>query len=238
MAKQASILTLLFLFLVCSKASAGEIVSGKTPGSIMLRDNGREVVYENITGGKEGFDRRLMDINGSPGLQVIARYNFYYTLVIVEDGLLIDCAYFDVRNIYNGARASAGMCGLNMQLSEVYDEVAQDYSNKWRASIFSFDTSPVFEKGLATNFLLGKIGDIEVYDRYPLAEALENAAPQKYIKSSFGCFNFGDAVGFLVFLDKDKPRLQYLDVLQSEDPMKLQRMNEQDLKKLAVGKCV
>lgn len=62
--------------------------------------------------------------------------------------------------------------------------------------------------------------------------------PQKYIKSSSGCFNFGDAVGFLVFLDKDKPRLQYLDVLQSEDPMRLQRMNEQDLKRLAVGKCM
>lgn len=177
MPNKKSVFGLLTLIVICSKVAAGEIVSGKTPGSIMLRDNGREVVYENITGVKEGFDRRLMDINGSPALQVIARYNFYYTLVIEEDGLLIDCAYFDVRNTYNGARASAGMCGLNMQLSEVYDEIAQDYSNKWRAAIFSFDTRPVFEKGMATNFLLGEIGDIEIYDRYPSAEALENATP-------------------------------------------------------------
>jgi hypothetical protein len=228
----------LFLFLACSKVNAGEIVGENKTGSLILHSNGRQVVYENIIGGKEGFERRLIEINGFPALQVMARYNFYYTLVIREGGVLIDCAYFDARNTYNGARASAGMCGLNVQLSEVYDEIAQEYSNEWRASIFSFDTSPVFEKGRATNFLLGKIGGVEIYDRYLSAEALENASPQKYIKSASGCFNFGDAVGFLVFLNDDKRQLKYLDVLQSVEPMKLQRMQERDLKNLAVDKCM
>ena len=35
----------LFLCLACFEASAGEIVVGKTPGSIMLRDKGSEISY-------------------------------------------------------------------------------------------------------------------------------------------------------------------------------------------------
>lgn len=231
------LLVSLLLFLTYSKAASREIVSGQIPGSIMLRDSNNEVIYKNITGDKEGFDRKLISINDSPALRASARYKFYYTLTPMENEILIDCAYFDTRNIYNGARASAGICGLNIQLTENYDEIAQDHSNTWRASIFSFDTSEVFESGIGKDFFLGKIGEIEVFDRYPSANSLENSAPQKIIKSRSGCFNFADAVGFLVFINKDKPILHYLDVLRSEDPLRLQRMQEQDLKKIAVKKC-
>ena len=232
------VFVLLLFFGSCSVAAAGEIKSGKKPGSIVLYDNSHQTVYEGIVGSKYGLDRSLVSINGSPGLAAISRYRYYYTLLVGRGEALIDCAYFDVRNVYNGARASAGMCGLNVQLSESYDEIAQDYSNEWRSLFFSFDTSPVFEKGLATNFLLGRIGSVEIYDRYPSVEALENASPQKYIKSDTGCFNFEDAVGFLVFLNKEKPHLQYLDVLRSVEPMRFQRMRERDLKDLAVNTCL
>ena len=239
MTKQLLLLASILLFLVCSKAVSREIVSGQIPGSIMLRNSSSEVTYNNIIGDKEGFDRQLISINDSPALRVSARYKFYYTLAPRENEILIDCAYFDVRNIYNGARASAGICGLNIQLTENYDEIAQDYSNTWRESIFSFDTKEVFESGKTRkDFFLGKIGEIEVFDRYPSASSLENSAPQKIIKSRFGCFNFAEAVGFLVFVNKDNPTLHYLDMLRSEDPMRLQRMQEQDLKKIAVEKCM
>ncbi|MNL18886.1 hypothetical protein D3C87_1400550 [compost metagenome] len=203
----------------------------------MLRDSNSEAIYKNIIGDKDGFNRKLVSVNDSPALRVSARYKFYYTLTPRENEILIDCAYFDARNIYNGARASAAICGLNTQLTENYDEIAQDYSNTWRESIFSFDTKEVFESGIGKDFFLGKIGEIEVFDRYPSANSLENSAPQKIIKSRAGCFNFADAVGFLVFINKDNPILHYLDVLRSEDPMRLQRMQEQDLKKIAVEKC-
>ncbi|WP_223533269.1 MULTISPECIES: hypothetical protein [unclassified Pseudomonas] len=224
-------LLLSLLLLACSKAASREIVSGQTPRSIILRDSNSEVIYKNIVGDKEGFDRKLITINDSPALRASARYKFYYTLTPKENEILIDCAYFDVRNIYNGARVSTAICGLNTQLTENYDEIAQDYSNTWRESFFSFDTKEIFETGIGKDFFLGKIGEIEIFDRYPSANSLENSAPQKIIKSRSGCFNFADAVGFLVFINKDKPTLHYLDVLRSEDPVRLQRIQEQDLKK-------
>lgn len=231
-----NICILLFLFFTCLGAGAGEI-SENEEGGLVLRSNGRQNVYSNIVGDQDGFDRRLIYINGFPALRVAARFEFYYTLVVKHDGILIDCAYADARNIYNGVRVSAGVCGLNVKLSENYDEIAQDYSNIWTESIFSFDTSPVFKDYRPTSFLLGRVGSIEVYDRYPSAAALENAAPQKYIRGTFGCFNFGNSLGFPVFLSGVKNEFKYLDILRSTDPMVFQRMQEQDLIKIAVDEC-
>lgn len=226
------------LFLVCLNAVAAEIGGGDEPGSVVLHVGGEEVLYGNITGNQYNVDRSLIDINGFSALLVLSKDSLYFTLAIKGREVLVDCAYFDKRNNYNGARMTAGICGLNVPLSETYDEIAEGYSSSWRGSIFSFDTSGVLEGGVGRDFLLGKIGEVEIFDRYPSAKSLENSSPQKIIKSRIGCFNFGEAVGFLVFVNKDKPSLQYLDVLRSEDPMKLQRMQERDLKEIAVEKCM
>lgn len=230
-------MVLLVVFMLGGRAIAGEIVDGKIPGSILLRDKGREVLYRNVVGDKDGFGRTLINLNGAPVLRVSARYEYYYTLIASENKALIDCAYFNVRNIYNGAAASAGMCGLNIELYEGYDEIAQMYSNEWRSTIFSFDTGDILALGKGKEFSLGKIGEVEVFDRYSSVDALVNASPQKIIKSNSGCFNFGSVVGFLVFLKQSAQSPKYLDVLRSEEPMVIQRMQEQDLKRIAVDKC-
>lgn len=227
-----------FLFFMCSNAVAAEIRSGGESGSVMLQIGSEEVEFKNIVGNSYNVDRSLIDINGSPALLVLSRDSSYFTLLINGREVLIDCAYFDMRNNYNGAKMTAGMCGLNAPLNETYSEIAQSYSNAWTEAIFSFDTRGIFEDGVGRDFLLGKIGEVEIFDRYSSANSLENSLPQKIIKSHTGCFNFGEVVGFLVFLNKDKPTLQYLDMLRSEEPMRLERLQEQDLEKLAKGKCM
>lgn len=229
----------LFFLLCISSAHGAEIAEGGDVGGIVLRINGgaSTKIYEGVVGEKEGFQRSLIDINGKPALQVNSRFEFYYTLNVVDGEITIDCAYFDGRNIYNGARASAAMCGLNARLERDYDEIAQLYSNVWRESIFSFDTRPLIEKDEATNFLIGRVGGVEVYDRYSSLISLENSSPRKIIKANEGCFDFEDAVVFLVFINKDAPRLEYLDVIRSEEPKIFQRLQEKDLKKMAVEKC-
>jgi hypothetical protein len=229
----------LYFPLVCFSADSEWVSEGGGLGNIVLHSNGNdgEKIYEGIIGWKDGFRRSLITINGVPALQVNSRFEFYYTLIVVDGELVIDCAYFDGRNIYNGARASAAICGLNTRLDRSYDEIAQIYSNDWRKSIFSFDTSLIVEKGEVADFLLGRIGSVEIYDRYSSLDSLEDAAPRKYIKTSEGCFDFGNAVGFLVFINKDAPRLSYLDVLRSVDPKNFQRLQEADLKALAVERC-
>jgi hypothetical protein len=238
MSKKTFFIMVLFLISPFSKSAAVEIVNGTKAGSVMLRDGSGEVVYENITGNEYNVARSLVDINGIPALLVLSRDSFYFTLLSRGKEILIDCAYADSRNNYNGARMSAGTCGLNIPLSEDYVEVAQNNSNRWSSSIFSFDTSPVFKQKLATNFLLGTIGDVEIYDRYASEEALENALPQKYIKGPSGCFGFKEADVFLVFLNGGSPQLKYLDILRSEEPIGFARKTEDDLKKLATDKCL
>ena len=233
-----TILILLCLILTWSKAAAWNLEGEKDSGDIILRGEGYSEKYIDVIGEKEGFDRRLIKLNGSPALQVSGRDEFYYTLAVRGKEVLIDCAYANARNIYNGARGYAGVCGLNTLLKMNYDEIGSSYSNQWQQSIFSFDTRPVFETGRAESFLIGKIGGIEVFDRYFSISSLENSSPQKVIKSASGCFDFKSAVVFLVFERSTVNTLKYLDVFQSVEPMQFKRMQEADLINLAVDECV
>lgn len=229
-------MSFIFIFFNAS-VIAGELINGSEAGSIILRDSGGEKVYKNITGTEYEVDRSLVEINGSPGLLVLSKDTFYFTLLTKDHSVIIDCAYSDKRNNYNGARMTAGMCGLNTMLDENYIEIAESNSNKWWSSIYSFDTRPVFKDGLATNFLLGSIGNIEIYDRYESRESLINAAPRKYVKGPLGCYDFGSSVVFFVFSKEDGSKPKYLDLLQSEEPIRLQRLKEKDLEGLAIKKC-
>ncbi|MGF6098833.1 hypothetical protein [Pseudomonas sp. 18175] len=132
---------------------------------------------------------------------------------------------------------TAGICGLDEKLVESYDDVIYGYSSFWSRSVYSFDTGSLFAGEVGKHFYLGKIGGVEIFDNYPTIDSLEDSKPKKVIKSSSGCANLGMVVGFLVFEDANKPVLKYLDLLRSEDPIFLQRMGEEDLKKMAVGKC-
>jgi hypothetical protein len=238
--KLKSVLSVVSLFLVqfCFKVSAEEVVVGTKAGSIVFHGKGGEVVYEGVVGDRNGFNRKLISINGMPALWISSRFDFYYTLVSVDGGLLIDCAYFDGRNVYNGVRVSAGVCGLNAPLNEDYEEIGQGFSNEWRKSLYSFDTSQVYEKGQVSSFFLARIGGVEIYDKYLSQNALENAMPQKYIKAITGCFNFKEEVGFLIFLNKGEAAPKYLDVFRSVDPIRIERMDESDLERLAKNKCM
>lgn len=225
------------LSLVCAAASAGEILVGDTEGSIVLDEAGHRKVYENIVGDNYDVRRILSTINGSSAIVVLGKEIQYLPLAVEDDQIVIDCAYSDGRNRYNGARVTAGICGLHRPLDETYGDAAQQYSNRIQQLIFSFDTQPVVEGSTPGSFLLGNIKDIEIYDRYSSAADLENALPKKYIRGPYGCFDFGATFGFLVFFNKDSPELKFLDVLESEEPIKLKRMSHPDLIKLAVNQC-
>jgi hypothetical protein len=159
-------------------------------------------VYENIVGNDFDVLRSLSTINGSPALIVLSRDVQHLTLAEERDQIVIDCAYSDTRNNNNGAKVTAGICGLHWPLDETYGDVARQYSNHIQQSIFSFDTQPLGDGLIPDSFLLGNIDDIEIYDRYSSETTLANASPKKYIKGPDGCFGFDAEVGFLVFLTR------------------------------------
>ncbi len=230
-------LVLLFSLACCTNLAAGDLWVGEEKGSIVARDGKREFVYKNIVGSGHGVDRSLIELNGLPALEVVSRGIYYFSLVIGIEGVTIDCAYSDVRNVYNGARVSLGKCGLNLPLDEFYLDVAQNHSSVWMDSIYSVNTESVFKTGQGGDFMLGKFGEVEVYDRYASVESLEESAPQKIIKGSKGCFNFGESLVFLVYLNDDKGGIKYLDVVQSYEPLIFERMQADHLKEIAVDEC-
>lgn len=223
--------------MACSVANAFDVFTGPKTGSIVVDEAGHRKVYENIVGDDYDVLRSLSTINGSPSIVILGRDFQYLTLAPERDQIVIDCAYFDTRNNYNGAKMTAGICGLHSPLDETYSDVAWQYSNHIQQSVFSFDTRPVVDGLTPGSFLLGNIEDIEIFDRYASVTTLANASPKKYIKGPDGCFDFGTAVGFLVFLNKDAPELKFLDLLESQEPMTLKRMSHGDLIKLAVDEC-
>lgn len=230
-------LGLTFLLACCTELSASEIVIGSEEGSVVLRDEGREVVYANIVGDRFGVDRSLIKLNGLPALQVIARGNYYFTLLVKGGGVVIDCAYSDARSIYNGARIGLGVCGIDLPLSETFDEIAHIYSSSFLDSIYSFSTESIYKTGKGEDFLLGTVGGVEIYDRYFSVGSLEASSPQKVIKSSLGCFSFGNSLVFLVFLKEDLRKIKYLDVLRAEGALELERLYGGDLKRMAINRC-
>lgn len=238
MLKKISALAFCLISFFCSTSIAADLIHKKGDRDIALRKDTHQITYKDIIGMKDGLYRSLTTINGKPGLYVGSRDDFYYTLKIVNDSILIDCMYSNVRNKYMNSMASAGVCKLNIPLDKNYYELTYLDANKWQDSIFSFDTQPILKTGNGADYLLGKIGEVEIFDRYPSVDAIINSSPQKVIKSPAGCFNFGSDVGYLIFLNTESSLLHYLDILRSKEPIRFQRLGASELKALAVDKCV
>ena len=234
-------MSLVFLSLCClfvgSKVIASELSEDKASGDITVVSGEHKKTYHGLTGSKEGFYRTLTTINDVPALHVSGRDDFYYTLTVEGARLYIDCAYADARNSSNGARVSAGVCDLNIEPNAEYEYIAQDLSNKWQETAFSFDTKNLLSDGYSRDYLLGEIGNVKIYDRYTSPSSLENAIPRKIIKGPSGCFDFQNKVGFVVFLKEATGQPKYLDLFDFKTPMKTQRMQEDQLGRLAVERC-
>ncbi|MEX6667016.1 hypothetical protein [Pseudomonas sp. W2-17] len=224
--------------LVSTGLSAAFSLSSSTDEETLIADvDGREFRYPNIIGDRYGLSTGVTLINNAPALFAFGRDSYYYTLKADTLGAFIDCAYADGRNSRNGAGVLAGMCGLNAKIVEDSQSIAQGFANTWMYSVYGFDTWPMISNKTSGDFLLGKIGEVEVYDRYASMDDLLNAKPEKYVKTSLGCYYFKQKLAFLVF---NKPRPDtpvYLDVIRSHDPFLLDRLTEVKLKKMAVRKC-
>jgi hypothetical protein len=231
------LLGLMCLTMATGVNAAFSISSNDEDGTLTAYVDGREFTYTNVIGDQDGLWTTDVLINNAPALSVLSRGSYYYTLKADARGAYIDCAYADARNSTNGARVLAGMCGLDERIVEDFHVIAQDYSNDWQGSVYGFNTRPMLDHEAGAEFLLGKIGRIEVYDRYPSVDALFGARPEKYIKTRSGCYYFKQKQAFLVFNKPQPDKPVYLDVIRSHDPFLLDRLTEEKLTKMAVNRC-
>lgn len=227
---------LTFCLLLTPFSTVAEIEEGNNTGSLTLKTAGITVIYNDITGDKNGFFRSLLPINGSNGLIALGRGEHYYTLNVHDNQIQIDCIYINDRNNQNGANISAAVCDSNTTLNPDYTDISQNLSNFLTQSIYSFDTSPVM-KGLKSRFMLGKIGAVEIYDAYDSEDDLINSRPAKYIKTKTGCRLMKEANAFLVFINPQARNPSYLDVIKNLSPMTIERLDEQELAKMATDQC-
>ncbi|MEX6667015.1 hypothetical protein [Pseudomonas sp. W2-17] len=231
------LLGLMCLSMAIGVNAAFSISSNDEDGTLTAYVDGREFTYPEIIGDRYGLWTTDGLINKSPALYVLSRDTYYYTLKAGAHGAYIDCAYTDGRNSMNGAGVLAGMCDLDEKIVENFQSIAQDYSNKWKDSVYGFNTRSMLDHKTGAEFLLGKIGKIEVYDQYPSVDALFGARPEKYIKMRSGCYYFKQKQAFLVFNKAQPDKPVYLDVIRSHDPFLLDRLTEEKLTKMAVNRC-
>lgn len=231
------LLGLMCLSVAIGVNAAFSISSNEKDGTLIAYVDGREFTYPNVIGHQDGLWTTDGLINNAPALYVLGRDSYYYTLKTHAGGVHIDCAYADARNSTNGARVLAGMCGLDERIIEDFQVIAQNYSNDWQDSVYAFDTWPMISNKTSGDFLLGKIGKVEVYDRYASMDDLSNAKPEKYVKTSSGCYYFKKKQAFLVFNKAQPDKPVYLDVIRSRDPFLLDRLTEAKLTKMAVNRC-
>lgn len=235
---ERTILTFMCLSMSTGLSADFSLSSNADDSILTARVDGHEYKYPNIIGDQDGLWTTDGLISNAPALYVLGRDSYYYTLKAhAGEGAYIDCAYAEARNSTNGAGVLAGMCGLNGKIVEDFQETAQHYSNEWQGSVYGFDTWPMISNKTSGDFLLGKIGKIEVYDRYASMDALSDAKPEKYIKASSGCYYFKQKLAFLVFNKAQPDKPVYLDVIRSRDPFLLSRLTEEKLQKMAVNKC-
>lgn len=231
------LLGLMCLSMAIEVNAAFSISSNDEDGTLIAYVDGREFTYPNVIGDQDGLWTTDGLINNTPALSVLGRSSYYYTLKADARGAYIDCAYADGRNSTNGAGVLAGMCGLNAKIVEDFQSTAQEFANTWMHSVYAFDTWPMISNKASGDFRLGKIGKVEVYDRYASMDDLLNAKPEKYVKTSSGCYYFKQKQAFLVFNKPQPDKPAYLDVIRSHDPFLLNRLTEEQLTKMAVNRC-
>ncbi|MEN5032640.1 hypothetical protein [Pseudomonas sp. Ps21-P2] len=231
------LLGLMCLSMATGVNAAFSISFNDKDGTLTAHVSGQEFQYPNIIGDRYGLSTGVKLINNAPALFAFGRDSYYYTLKADARGAYIDCAYADGRNSRNGAGVLAGMCGLNAKIDEDSQSIAQELANTWMHSVYAFDTWPMISNKTSGDFLLGKIGKVEVYDRYASMDDLSNAKPEKYVKTSSGCYYFKQKQAFLVFNKAQPDKPVYLDVIRSHDPFLLDRLTEAKLTKMAVNRC-
>lgn len=84
-------------------------------------------------------------------------------------------------------------------------------------------------------YLIGEMNGMEFLDEYLSEEALEDSRPNKLVRWKGRCYKF-DAD--LVFLTKVEGAVRYVDVVRSLDPMRVQRLDGDDVRRLVVDRCL
>jgi len=219
--------------LVSPGLQAGGVVVEERGRDLYVRSSAEEHLFKDIFGDKDGVDRVLVFINARPAIIVLGRDSYYYTLGFDGARVTVDCAYVDGRNRYNGARISVGDCGLDAMIDSNFYEIGMELLAEQSRDVYSFDTKNVAQGG--GRYLIGEINGVEFIDEYLSEESLINSRPVRMARWKGRCYKF-DAD--LVFLTKVGEGIRYVDVVRSLDPMRVQRLNENDVRRLMVDRCL
>lgn len=218
---------------VSSGLRASDVVIEERGRDLYVRDSTIERSVKDIFGEKDGVDRVLVTINGQSAIFVLGRDSYYYTLRLDGVRVMVDCVYVDGRNIYNGARISVGGCGLGTLLESNFYEIGMELLAEQSRDVYSFDTKAVAHGG--GRYLIGELNGVEFLDEYLSKESLMNSRPNKLVRWRGRCYKFDTD---LVFLIKVGGAIRYVDVVRSLDPMKLQRLDGDDVRRLVVDRCL
>ncbi|MBI6927224.1 MULTISPECIES: hypothetical protein [Pseudomonas] len=219
--------------LVSCGLQADGVVVEERGRDLYVRSSSEDRLFKNIFGDKDGVARVLVSVNGRPAIFVLGRASYYYTLGFDGSRVTVDCVYVDGRNKYNGARILVGECGLDTLIDSSFYEVGMELLAEQSRDVYSFSTNTVANGG--GRYVIGEMSGIEFIDEYLSEESLIGSRPVRMARWKGRCYKF-DAD--LVFLTKVEGKISYVDVVRSVDPIRIQRLDESDVRRLMVDGCL
>lgn len=180
-------------------------IADLSSGTLSIKWDGQERKVNNIVGIEGQSSTTLLKFNDQPALHFSntassTSFDIYYTLHKTNKTIYIDCIYADISSHINGVTTRKGVCKLNIELKENFQDMAYDYTDKWLATANTASLSSLFEPSeIPVKILLGEIQKSTIYSFYSSqTDALERS-PSTIIVDSGKTLSLGKKRCFLIY---------------------------------------
>lgn len=149
----------------------------KSESTLTIGFNGKTYQYKDVIGIEGQVYKNFVIFNNQPALWYSSitsknNYDIYYTLILKNNGVFIDCAYANISFSDYNMVINRAVCGLNTELNADYSDLIYSFANKWEDDISSQIRSLKVSSG--DSLLLGKIDDISILINYNINKELDS----------------------------------------------------------------
>ncbi len=180
-------------------------IADLSSGTLSVKWDEQERKINNIVGIKGQSYTTLLKLNDRPALHhsnaaSSTSFDIYYTLHKKDDAIYIDCIYADISSHINGVTTRKGVCELNVELKENFQDLAYTYTDKWLETANKANLSSLFESPeTPVKISLGEIQKSTIYSFYSSqTDALERN-PSTIIVDNGKTSSLGKKRCFLIY---------------------------------------
>jgi len=223
-------------FTLSLSANAAEIIKGES-GELILDKKPNPTIYKDITQSKDGIYRDLIQTNNTPALFTSGEADIIYTLKEKNGKILVDCAIAETRSNQTGISIRKSMCNINKELDADYAELGYTYTDQWKDEVSGIDITQLTQQMKALDIIKGKLGGIEIHERYNTLSQLENTTPETYLKKGKNCYSISDNKSFINYSTANPSQPINISILTDAENYEFKVYELKDLNSLNYTPC-